>query len=81
MKWIMDVFDGLDRVFTSAFNVFFGLLWLAVVILGGAASWVVLGLLEYSVVLQVLGALVGGLISGAVAWVVFQFMKAGAGPF
>ncbi|MEO1642738.1 MAG: hypothetical protein AAFR74_05330 [Pseudomonadota bacterium] len=79
MKWIMDFFDGFDRVFTSAFNIFFGLLWFAVVILGGAASWVVLGLLEYSVVLQVLGAIAGGLVSGAVAWVVFQFMRAGAG--
>ncbi|MEL8056014.1 MAG: hypothetical protein AAGK66_07665 [Pseudomonadota bacterium] len=75
----MKFFDRFERVFTSVFNIFFGVLWLAAVIAGGAASWVVLSLLEYSVVLQLLGAIAGGLISGAVAWVVFQFMKAGAG--
>lgn len=79
MKSLMKFFDGFDRVFTSVFDLFFGLLWLAVVIAGGAATWFVLGLMDYSVVLQVLGAIAGGLISGAVAWVVFQFMKAGAG--
>lgn len=75
----MKFFDGFDRVFTSVFNVFFGILWLAAVIAGGAASWFVLSLLEYSVVLQMLGVIAWGLISGAVAWLVFQFMKAGAG--
>lgn len=79
MNGLMKFFEGFDRVFTSAFNLFFGALWLAVVIAGGAATWFVLGLMEYSLVLQVLAAIAGGLISGAVAWVVFQFMKAGAG--
>ncbi|MEM7493385.1 MAG: hypothetical protein AAF296_08380 [Pseudomonadota bacterium] len=79
MNGLMKFFDGFDRVFTSVFNMFFGALWLAAAIAGGVLSWLILGMLEYSVVVQVLGTVAGGLLSGLAAWIVYQFMKAGAG--
>ena len=79
MNSLMKFFDGVDRIFTSVFNIFFGLLWLAAIIVGGALSWLILGMLDYPVVMQVLGTFAGGLLGGIAAWIVYQFMKAGAG--
>ncbi|MEM1035309.1 MAG: hypothetical protein AAGI14_00980 [Pseudomonadota bacterium] len=75
----MKFFERFDRVFTSVFNIFFGMLWLAAIIAGGALSSLILGMLDYSVIIQVLGAVAGCLVSGVVAWLIFQVMKASAG--
>ena len=71
----MSIFDKLDKTLTSAFDIFFGLLILAAAIGGGFLSWNILGMMEYSLPLQIGGTLLGAIIGAAIGWLALQLMK------
>ena len=71
----MNLLKWLDRAFTSIFDIIFSLLILAATAAGGFVAWHILGLMEQSILIQIIGSLLVGLVSGAIAWVVLQFLK------
>ena len=79
----MDILKWLDRIFTTIFDVFFGLLILAAAIGGGFIAWNILGMMEYSLLLQISGTLLGSIVGAGVGWLAIQIMKifASISPF
>jgi hypothetical protein len=71
----MDILKWLDRVFTSAFDIFFGLLIFAAAVGGAIIAWQILPAFEVSTLVQIGGTLAAFLISGAIAWLILQIMK------
>jgi NhaP-type Na+/H+ or K+/H+ antiporter len=55
------------------------LLILAAAAAGGFVAWHILGLMEQSMLIQIGGSLLVGLVTGAIAWVVLQFLKVTGG--
>jgi hypothetical protein len=75
----MNLLKWLDRTLTSIFDIIFSLLILAAAAAGGFVAWHILGLMEQSMLIQIGGSLLVGLVTGAIAWVVLQFLKVTGG--
>ena len=70
MKFINRLLDWLD----IAGRLFERLLYLAAAIAGCVLGWVVMGALEYGVIVQFACALIGGLVGLLLAWIAWKVM-------
>lgn len=71
----MSIFDKLDKTLTSAFDIFFALLILAVAIGAGYIAWNILGMMEQTLFIQIGGTLLATLIGAGIGWLGLQIMK------
>lgn len=71
MGWLTTV----ENILTRAFDIVFTLVIIAAAIGGGFIAWNILGMMEYSLLLQVGGTLLAAIIGAGVGWLALQIMK------
>lgn len=71
----MSRLEKFEKILTRAFDIFFGLIILAVAVFGAFAVWLIVGMLEYGLLPQIGGAFLGFLVGAAFGWLGVQIMK------
>jgi len=71
----MSLLDKIDKTLTSAFDIFFALLILAVAVGTGYIAWNILGMMEQTRLIQIGGTILAAIIGAAIGWLALQIMK------